>query len=377
MAIDELLRYEDVLIIVIDNPHLCLGQRIAAKLDRLLGMLRSRQVTVCGLLPAGVGGLAQPGVEVINVVPRGPVEDETEFIDSFKRFAAVPLLRQIRLPISGLDLFDAVGYDGLIYPYRVSAELDWSGLARLRPPYDAVVILGGSHFNYPLPERILGEMRRAGPSAGRPAVIGLPVGPATGPLSPHWCALCDVVFARDVRTQAALIQNGAAGRVEVSAEPSEGIPAARPPRTCPPEGPIEVFIDWTFLHTWQLKVVLEELAESDLRSRLVLHLAAASEETARMLWAKWGTLLEKFGLNWVYVNTGAYSELAGSADLAVGFVGGRDVWVWRDGERGIIICDFAGWWQPFGFEGPAPAASPREFMASFKTQVAAWGRGPR
>lgn len=355
-----LLQADNVLIIAIDNPHLCLGRRLCRMVERLVQMLPAERITVCGNYPSD---LKTDGdrVTLIPIVHGGPVPDEQAFRESFQRFEDVDLLRQIRMPVSGLDLFDATGYDGLIYPYRVSCELDWSGLQKLRGPYDLVMIAGGSHFNYPLPERVLATARPSDRAASIP-LIGVPLGPVTGPLSPHWCGSCDTLLLPGQRILHELRKTNESVNGQVQPDLFDGI-AEPVSQRFSESGRPSVLLDWTFLHNWQLKTILGELAANGLAERIELHLTAVSEETTAMLWAKWGTMLEDLDPRWVTVNTDRYYQAAGGADAVVTFVGGRDTWVWRQDGKPTIACDLAGWWRAFGFEGPDPVASPRRIVS--------------
>lgn len=368
IAGEALQNAHNVLIIAIDNPHLCLGRRIGQYITRLTEWLPNAKITVCDNMEADLS-LPRGDIPVIPIVPLGPVADETEFVRSFAEFEKVPLLKQTRMPISGLDLFDVAGYDGLIYPYRVACELDWSGLDDLNGPYDLIVIVGGSHFNHPLPERILATLNTNGHLNGETQLIGIPIGPVTGPLSPHWWGSCDEVLVPNQAVVDASRRFSDAAAPHVWPELFAGIPK---PVACPfnqDSDRASVLIDWTFIHNWQLKALLTELAEHQLRERIDLYLTTVSEETCQMLWAKWGALLEELTPHWVQINTDDYYCAVQSADVAVTFVCGRDIWVWRSEARQLIVCDFAGWWRAFGFEGPTPAASPKRTLAKLNNIV--------
>lgn len=365
---EQFLKGENVLIVAIDNPHLCLGSRMNQMLKRLLGMLEAKRITICGNYPDDLT-LDRSGLKMIPIRHLGQVEDESEFVKSFEELESVPLLRGIKMPISGLDLYDVAGFDGLIYPYRVSCELDWSGLDELEGPCDLIIILGGSHFNYPLPERVLAAIRTRGHSNGQTRMVGVPIGPVTGPLSPHWCDSCDVVLVANEQVLEVLRKINLDFRGEVAAELFDGIPEPMTLQTRDKGGRINLLIDWTFIHNWQLKAVLRELARSDLRHKINLSLTAVSEETTQMLWAKWGVILEELEPQWVYISGDEYYRAVSGMDLVIGFVCGRDVWVWRGDRGGVLICDFAGWWRAFGFEGPSPVASPKRLMSKLEQMV--------
>jgi len=358
---DQLLTGENVLIIAIDNPHLCLGSRICQMINRLVAMVEAKGMTICGNYPPELQ-IEQNRLKLIPITHRGPVEDETEFIMSFKELESVPLLRRIKMPESKLDLFDVTGYDGLIYPYRVSSELDWSGLDDLEGPFDLIIILGGSHFNYPLPEKVLAALKSRGYCTDDTKMIAVPIGPITGPLSPHWCESCDLVLVPNERVMTVRRKLNEDCPCQVHAELFAGIPEPITPVAEEKTDRPSVLIDWTFIHNWQLKAVLKELARHELRHQIDLKLTAVTEETTQMLWAKWGTILEELEPQWVYISGEEYCRAVSTADIAIGFVCGRDIWVWR-GDREVIICDFAGWWRAFGFEGPDPIASPKRLMS--------------
>jgi hypothetical protein len=373
-AAEQFLKSDNALIIAIDNPHLCLGRRISAIIDRLVGRLGADKVTVCGNCPPELATLARrnPAMRLIPIASLGHVENELEFMRSFHTFETVPLLRQIRMPVSGLDLYDVAGFDGLLYPYRASCELDWSTLDGLEGPYDLLVIVGGSHFNYPLPERILAEVKSRRLVAPETRCVGVPVGPLTGPLSPHWIGSCDRVLAPDARALSVLEKL----YPDLPGEVCDGLLAdILSPVSVEPETSdrIGVLIDWTFLHTWQLKAILGELAQCDLRSRIRLSLTAIGEETSQMLWAKWSSILEDFAPEWVYTNGNEYYRAVSGADVVIGFVCGRDVWAWRREQGGLIVCDFAGWRQAFEFEGPDPVTSPKQCVSKLEQLVALAG----
>ena len=371
---------KNALIIVIDNPHLCLRRRICQLLRRTVQKLASAKTTVCSNFQCDVGcpeDQRREGVELISILHNKAIEDEAGFMESFKQFENVPLLERIKMPISGLDLFDVAGWDGLLYPYRVSCELDWSGLERLDGPYDLVVILGGSHFNYPMPERILATLRQEDRVAPGCTLVGIPVGPVTGPLSPHWCYACDRVVVGSEKIVAALEKFNQQVNAVIDPALFTGIPELPHRSGGQAGGKFRVLLDWTFIHNWQLKAVLKELVDNDVLQWAEVAITTVSDETVDMLWAKWGSILEDIDPKWVPINSDKYYQTLADADAVVGFVCGRDVWVWRPEGRGVIVCDFAGWWRAFGFEGPAPLARPQRVVSQLKELAADHGEGRR
>ena len=91
---DRPLQGENVLVVAIDNPHLCLGRRICQMARRLTEWVRADRLMICGNMSSELR-MDRPSVDVVPIRHHGPLEDETDFIMSFESFGDVELLKQI------------------------------------------------------------------------------------------------------------------------------------------------------------------------------------------------------------------------------------------------------------------------------------------
>ncbi len=365
--IGELISANQLFIIVIDNPHLCLGRRVHSLLERIVENSDANQIVIAGNWPENFH--CPSNCRVIPFQPHRYIEDEKEFYNSFLSFAEVDIFRDIKMPISNLDLFDATGFDSLIFAYRASYEIEASLPEDLTSTYDKVIILGSSHFNYPFPEKILGELKSKNLISPETPIIGVPVGPVSGPLTPHWCFACDYILVRTQKMLDVLKRMDPTIKGQVLPQLFVDIPKSFSTQNATTDQ-IRVFVDWTFIHNWQLKNLLRELIASEAKNKIKLYLSAVSEETSQMLWRKWHHLLEELNPEWIIIGSDDYYRAIEEMEIVVGFVFGRDVWVWRKDKGNVLICDFAGWWQVFGFEGPTPPiATARQLVHSIEQIV--------
>lgn len=354
--LDNLLEAQRLFVIVIDNPHLCLGRRITSVLDNIIKKNSSSQdITIVRNYP-DCRERQLPNVRVIPIQVQRIIEDENEFLRSYLDLGNIDLFRDIQMPVSGLDLFDAAGFDSLIFAYRASYEVGVDIPDDINEPYDKVLIVGSSHFNYPFPEKILGKLKSKGLLKDNFEMIGLPIGPISGPFAPHWCSVCDQLIVEDSSIREVLHRISPDLKVGVlkdlfnmrdddSGNLAESLNTSGAPR---------VFIDWTFIHNWQLKSLLRELITSICKDKIKVYFSAVSDETAEMMQRKWHHLLEEIDHGWIIIGTDEYFGALREMEVALGFVFGRDIWQMRGKDKDTLICDFAGWWQVFGFEGPKP-----------------------
>jgi len=367
-AVDKLFQAKRAVVVVIDNPHLAIASRIGQLTKRVLDNVGSNEIVITGNYPVNIEGI-NSSARMIPILPHRHIEDEQAFIDSFVDFSQLDLLNNIMMPVSRLNLFEVAGYDSLVFAYRASYEIDSSLPKDIAGYYDVVLIIGSSHFNYPFPERIIADFKRKKLIDDNTRMIGIPIGPMSGPLSPHWTDACDQVILAKQQSLDVLKRINPELSGVVLPELFAGIPKLPSQHAPDGEGRIRVFIDWTFIHNWQLKAVLSELSSRSLKEKIQLYMTAVSDETPKMLWAKWGHLLEELNPKWITIGTDEYYSSIAQMEIVIGFVFGRDIWVWRNNIDGIFICDFAGWWRAFGFEGPTPIASPQKLIDNIEEKL--------
>ncbi len=368
-ALDKLFRADRVVVIVIDNPHLAIASRIGQLTKRVLDNVGGNEIVITGNYPISINGVSS-NARMIPILPHRHIEDEQAFIDSFIDFSKLELLNNITMPVSKLNLFEVAGYDSLVFAYRASYEIDSSLPDDITGYYDVIFIIGSSHFNYPFPERIIADFKRKRLTDDNTRIIGIPIGPMSGPLSPHWTDACDQVILADKPSLEVLKRINPELKGIILPDLFTGIPKLPSGKAPDGEGKTRMLIDWTFIHNWQLKGVLSELSASQLKDKVQLYMTAVSDETPKMLWAKWGHLLEDLNPKWIIVGTDEYYSSLAEMELVIGFVFGRDIWVWRKNKDGMFICDFAGWWRAFGFEGPVvPVASPQKLIGNIERKL--------
>ncbi len=369
-SLNKIFEAKRAFVIIIDNPHLAIASRIRKLTNRILEAVSTDAVVITGNYQPDLQSVSS-SVRMISIQPHRHIEDEKAFIDSYLEFSNLELLNNITLPVSKLNLFEAAGYDTLVFAYRASYEIDSTLPDDIDGYYDKVIILGSSHFNYPFPERIIADLKQKALIDDKTELIGVPVGPMSGPLSPHWADACDKVILSDRKSLDVL--NRVNPELKGVIEPAlfEGV--ASVPNGCAPDGDGKkrLLIDWTFIHNWQLKALLSELANSDIKNDIRIYLTAVSDETKEMLWAKWSHLLEELNPGWVEIGTDEYYLSANQMEYVIGFVFGRDVWVWKEdvNYKGVFVCDFSGWWRAFGFSGPTPIATPSKVVSKLEREI--------
>jgi len=332
------LSADPTVIVAIDNPHLAIGPRVQYALRMLMASLPTAEITVVSNMPCPAE-FNEAHTRWLALPHHGPIANETQFFADFAEFAAVPLLAETTLPESGLSLFDAVGFDGLIYPYRSTCELDVSSLDRIDPHTRQVIVVGGSHFNHPLPECVLAKLTEASPC------LGLPIGPLTGPFAPHWLTHCDRFVVADKRQSEQLKRLGA--DMSAIVRPSlDGVDSANNSHRSHLRRTL--MIDWTFAHTASLRQLLEAMCTDDRIIGTHLILTACSGETSELLAKKWPAIIERLTPTFIVVNSDAWHAAVADADVAVTFAGGRDLWNMRRKRSATLVCDFADWCTAFG-----------------------------
>ena len=368
--LDTLFQSERVFVIIIDNPHLAITSRIEQLTERILGATSTNDIVITGNCRSELQKI-NSSARMISIEPHRHIENEREFIESYLEFGNLDLLNNITMPVSRLSLFDVAGYDSLVFAYRASYEIDSSLPDDISGHYDKVIIIGSSHFNYPFPERIIAELKNRGLINNKTEMIGVPVGPKSGPLSPHWTDACDKVILPDQKSLDVLKRVNPELNGIISSELFEGIPSIPSGNAPDGGGKLRLLIDWTFIHNWQLKALLSELSSNDVKNEIQVYLTVVSDETKEMLWAKWPHLLEELNPGWVTIGTEEYYLSAYQMEFVIGFVFGRDVWVWKKSvnDTGVFVCDFAGWWRAFGFSGPTPIAVPQKVIAKIEKAI--------
>ncbi len=368
MELEKIFRAKRPFIIVIDNPHLCLEHRIALLTDRITSKVPDAKITLAGNYPRDIK-LANGNIRLIPFHPHREIKDEQEFLSSFSNFSKLPLLHNIKLPVSKLDFFDAAGYDSLLFAYRASCEIDTSLPGDMHEDFDMVIIIGSSHFNYPFPEKILAELKDRNLINRETPILGVPVGPISGPLSPHWCSACSRVLLNDEKSLGVLQRINPSINGAIVPKLFENVPVSPGGRAPVAEGKTRILIDWTFIHNWQLKSLLRELANSDIKDHVQIYITVVSDETSQMLSSKWHHLIEELSPEFITIGTQDFYQAIAQMEIVIGFVFGRDIWTYRRQNDGVVVCDFAGWWRAFGFEGPTPIASAKQVLETIAKKM--------
>ncbi len=367
---NKLFESDRAFVIIIDNPHLAISSRIKQLTKRILTSIKTEDVVITGNYHPELQDITS-SARMISIQPHRHIEDEKEFIDSYMQFSNLELLNNILMPVSKLSLLDVAGYDTLVFAYRASYEIDSSLPDDLHGTYDKVIIVGSSHFNYPFPERIISELKIRKLIDDNTQLIGVPIGPISGPLSPHWVDACDNVILSDSKSLDVLKRVNPEINGVIAPEFFKEVPSISNGIFATTSEKKRLLIDWTFIHNWQLKALLRELIASDIKDEIQVYLTAVSDETKDMLWAKWPHLLEELEPEWVNIGTEEYYSAASHMEYVIGFVFGRDVWVWKKDKsyKGVFVCDFAGWWRAFGFSGPSPIATPAKVIAKLTSEI--------